>query len=107
MRQPHPPLTRAVPTSLLALAPIGALLLICYGSLGLPFGHARLPRQRPPQGHAGDQVTGGPDWYAWALWLALRLRFVLRRGATERDREAAWRALDEFQAQVRLHQPRG
>ncbi len=50
-------------------------------------------------------MAGEPDWRVWALWLALQLHLVLERGAHRKDREAAWRALDEFNAEIRLYEP--
>jgi len=107
MRHPRSPWARVFATPLLVLGLIGALMLgTGCANLGVPFWHARLPRQRAPRVQHGHVVTGEPNWYVWALWLALRLRFVLRRGATHRDRDAAWRALDEFDAEIRAYEPR-
>jgi hypothetical protein len=42
-------------------------------------------------------MAGEPDWRVWALWLALQLHLALGRGARPEDREAACRAVDDFQ----------
>ena len=52
-------------------------------------------------------VADEPDWQLWALWLALQLHLVLRRGARQQDRDAARRALDEFSAEIVYELGRG
>ncbi|MGZ4617206.1 MAG: hypothetical protein ACXV5Q_04080 [Frankiaceae bacterium] len=45
-------------------------------------------------------MAGEPNWREWALWLATQLRLVLRFGASREDRDAAQRAVDEFEAEA-------
>jgi hypothetical protein len=51
-------------------------------------------------------VANEPDWHLWALWLALQLHLVLRQAARHQDRHSARRALDEFNAEIRLYERR-
>lgn len=92
---------------LLALGLVGALLLARAPDLGSPSGTPtayRMYRARGCRRVMG--VRGEPNWNVWALWLALKLRVLVRRGATQQDWEAARRALDEFDAELRGYELR-
>jgi hypothetical protein len=57
----------------------------------------------------GWSVSTEPNWSQWAYTLATVPDRLTRHAATREDREAAWRAITDFDRQVRdwRHQPAG
>ena len=61
----------------------------------------------PPSG--GRRTSAEPNWSEWAYTLATVMDHLTHKTATLADREAAWRAIADFDRQCRAwrHQPAG